>query len=486
MYTSTKNNNSYNTDPTGFSGACEGTTYEEYDNFDYHLDYEGDHSEARCWDQILEEYLVAYAEDVREDRDSALSYEAKDSALAYELKQTLKSVLKDLEEISEPVAIVPTVCVIIKPDIVSNSEDWLEQSDWTSAQPVADKSLVELLIEEARNEMYDEEDATGKVDKKSTLPRRQRFVASRNVTKEWHQDAIDQKNSIWTKVQKPKKRVVSHNARDKAYLQVSDKKHMLTHLKKTQMCKHFLKRGRCPFGKKCNFAHKKSELSTPICKFGMGCRKKTCQFKHPSGWTPATCVRPCRFGEKCNRQSTCKFTHPTPPEPKSVEKPVVIQIVIAETKTVTRKCDSWGTGLSMWAQVVKGKIPETKMEIPETKMEIPETKMEIPETKMEIPETKMEIPETKMETKMEETVYSTMAEKRKAKRDRKRAKMLANRPKKEKRAAPIIPQKQVEVEPESESDSEDDYLQRMVGLVKQRKRVNIPNPVAMNIPIIYY
>ena len=52
-------------------------------------------------------------------------------------------------------------------------------------------------------------------------------------------------------------------------------------LSKTKLCLHWQKRGKCPQGAKCGFAHGKAELQVANCFFGASCRKRNCHFKHP-------------------------------------------------------------------------------------------------------------------------------------------------------------------------------------------------------------
>ena len=61
---------------------------------------------------------------------------------------------------------------------------------------------------------------------------------------------------------------------------------------KTELCKTFLARGYCPYGKKCRFAHGKEEL---ICKIqGVNYKKEKCKSFYGKGF--------CQYGYRCQFQ----------------------------------------------------------------------------------------------------------------------------------------------------------------------------------------
>jgi hypothetical protein len=69
--------------------------------------------------------------------------------------------------------------------------------------------------------------------------------------------------------------------RNDSYSMLSDKTYVLNHLKKTRFCQNMIDKGRCR-RENCNFAHKISEFSFPLCVFKDKCVKKDCTFLHPT------------------------------------------------------------------------------------------------------------------------------------------------------------------------------------------------------------
>ena len=69
-------------------------------------------------------------------------------------------------------------------------------------------------------------------------------------------------------------------------------------------CK-FFNSGFCKFTNKCKFIHPKSNCQNESCK------SKGCQLRHP---------KPCRYNDKCRRQTTCLYKH------NSDEKNVICQL----------------------------------------------------------------------------------------------------------------------------------------------------------------
>ena len=70
--------------------------------------------------------------------------------------------------------------------------------------------------------------------------------------------------------------------RDKGFFILSNRKNVVTYLKKTKFCKLLIEQGRCN-REICNFAHTVKEIVFPFCAFGNECSKKQdCSFRHPN------------------------------------------------------------------------------------------------------------------------------------------------------------------------------------------------------------
>lgn len=70
--------------------------------------------------------------------------------------------------------------------------------------------------------------------------------------------------------------------RDKGFFILSNRKNVVTYLKKTKFCKLLIEQGRCN-REVCNFAHTVKEIVFPFCAFGNECSKKQdCSFRHPN------------------------------------------------------------------------------------------------------------------------------------------------------------------------------------------------------------
>ena len=70
--------------------------------------------------------------------------------------------------------------------------------------------------------------------------------------------------------------------RDKGFFILSNRKNVVTYLKKTKFCKLLIEQGRCN-REVCNFAHTVKEIVFPFCAFGNECSKKQdCAFRHPN------------------------------------------------------------------------------------------------------------------------------------------------------------------------------------------------------------